>query len=103
MEEKWINFKIESIYDCRIYLKGEWDITSYDEDTDMGDWSYEQNNGMMESHIPRYWKVDGENLSEEFDQFIDSIDWDNFRQALWDYQDVEKTIECRDYILYINS
>lgn len=103
MDEKWINFKLESKTDSRIYLKGEWDITSYDEDTNEGDWSYEQNNGMMEAHIPRYWKVDGENLSEEYDQFIDSIDWDMFRQNLFDCQDESKSFDCGDYILHVND
>ena len=103
MEEKWINFKLESKTDSRIYLRGEWDISSYDEDIDDGDWSYEQNDGQMASHIPSYWKVDGENLSFEFDQFIDSIDWDMFRQWLWDCQDEEKTVDCGDYILHINK
>lgn len=102
--EKWINFKIESKKDSRIYLTGEWDISSYDEDTNEGDWSYEQNDGTFASHIPSYLKVDGDNLSFEFDQFIGSIDWSMFRQYLWDFQDTEnKSIDCGDYILHINN
>lgn len=101
--EKWINFKLVSKNDERLYLEGEWDITSYDEDTDDGEWTYEQNDGTMQSHIPTYWKRDGENLSFEYDKFLDSIDWEMFRQWLWDCQNENKTVDCGDYLLHINE
>lgn len=100
---EWINFKLINKGDSRLYLKGEWDITDYDEDIDNGTWEYEQNNGLMESHIPSYWKVDGENLSEEFSHFIDSIDWAEFREMLLLNADKNKSFDCGDYILHINE
>ena len=57
----------------------------------------------MGNHIPSYWKVDGENLSEEFSHFIDSIDWAEFRELLLDNTDNNKSIDCGDYILHINE
>lgn len=102
-EENWVGFKIVSKADDRIYLAGQFDINSYDEDTDMGDWEYEQNDGKMASHIPAYWKVNGENLSFEYEQFIDSIDWEIFRQYLFDFADENKSIDMGTYFLYINE
>lgn len=102
-EEKWVNFKIVSKNDERIYIAGQFNLNSYDEDTDMGDWEYEQNDGTYSSHIPSYWKVDGENLSFEFDNFIGKIDWGMFRQWLMDCRNESKTIDCGDYILHING
>lgn len=99
---KYVSFKLISAKDERIYLKGEVDINTID-DTDGGDWEYEQNNGLMENHIPQYWKVGSENLSFEFNQFINSIDWDMFRQYLWDCQDEDITVNFYGNILIIND
>lgn len=99
---KYITFKLVNPKDERIYLKGEVDINTID-DTDGGDWEYEQNNGLMENHIPQYWKVGRENLSFEFNQFINSIDWDMFRQYLWDCQDEDITVNFYGNILIIND
>ena len=101
-EEEIVEFKLVSKEDSRIYLNGTFDVASYDEDTCDGDWEYEQNDGSFSSHLPSYWKVNGENLSFEFDQFIDSIDWESFRQHLFDFKDTDKSIDCGDYILHIN-
>ena len=102
-EENWVGFKIVSKADDRIYLAGQFDISSYDEDTDLGDWEYEQNDGSYESHLPRYWKVDGESLSFEYGAFIDCIDWDIFRQYLFDFADENKSIDMGTYFIHINE
>ena len=99
---KYVTFKLVNSDDERIYLKGEVDINTID-DTDGGNWEYEQNNGLMENHIPQYWKVGRENLSFEFNQFINSIDWDMFRQYLWDCQDDDITVNFYGNILIIND
>lgn len=101
-EEKFVEFKLESKNDSRIYIAGTFDINSYDEDTDSG-WEYEQNDGTYSSHLPRYWKVDGESLSFEYGAFIDCIGWEMFRQWIWDCQDEQRTIDCGVYYLHING
>ena len=101
-EEKIVEFKLVSKEDNRIYLNGTFDVASYDEDTCDGDWEYEQNDGSFSSHLPSYWKVNGENLSFEYDQFLDNIDWESFRQHLFNFKDTDKSIDCGDYILHIN-
>ena len=58
---------------------------------------------MMQSHIPSYWKVDGENLSFEYDQFIDSIDWEWFRQTIWDCRNENRTFIRGDIVIHIND
>lgn len=102
MEEKIVEFRLISKQDNRIYLKGNWDISNYEENTDDGDWEYQQNDGTMASHIPSYWSCE-ENLSFEFSQFIDSIDWEIFRQWLIDCQNENRSVDCGDYILHIND
>lgn len=102
MQEKIVEFKFESKNDNRIYLHGTVDINTID-DLDGGDWGYEQNNGTYASHLPHYWKVDGESLSFEYGAFIDCIDWEMFRQWIWDYQDENRTIDCGVYYLHINN
>ena len=102
-EEKIVEFKLQSKNDNRIYIAGNFDINSYDADTCEGDWEYEQNDGTMASHLPKYWKVNGESLSFEYGAFIDCIDWESFRQYLFEFQDSEKSIDCGIYILYING
>ena len=101
-EENWITFKIISKEDERLYLAGEVDISSID-DEDGGDWSYEQNNGLFDSHLPSYWKVGSEDLSYKFSMFLNLVDWEIFRQYLSDFQDENKLIDCGDYILHINE
>ena len=102
MTEEIVAFKIESKSDDIIFLEGSWDISTYDEDTDDGDWEYQQNDGTYQAHLPSYWKVDGENLSEEYDRFLQSIDWEMFRQWLMDFRNESKTTDCGEYILHIN-
>lgn len=103
MGEKIVEFKLQSKNDNRIYIAGTFDINSYDEDFDDGDWEYEQNDGTMASHLPTYWKVNGESLSFEYGAFIDCIDWESLRQYLFEFQDSEKSIDCGVYLLHING
>lgn len=102
MNENIIKFKLESKNDSRIYLNGGVDINTID-DTDGGDWNYEQNDGTYNNHIPSYWKTFNEDLSDNFHEFLDIIDWEDFQQTLWDYQDENLTVDCGKYLLHIND
>lgn len=96
-----VEFKLISKNDSRIYLKGSVDFDG--EMLDEGEWEYEQNNGLFDSHIPSYWKVDGENLSDEFEVFLGEIDWEMFRQYLYDFKDENKTVDFFGNQLIIND
>lgn len=102
MEENYVSFKLENKEDNMIYLAGEVDINTID-DTDGGDWSYEQNDGTFDSHIPGYWKTFNEDLTDEFHDLLNSIDWEDFQQALCNFKNENKTFDCGEYILHINE
>lgn len=99
---KNVEFQLISKADSRIYLKGEVDIDTID-DFDGGDWEYEQNNGLFDSHIPTYWKTFGEDLTDEFNDFLGGIDWVMFRQYLVDFADEDETVNFYGNTLIIND
>lgn len=102
--EKWINFKIISKNDERLYLKGTWDITNYNpEEDDTGDWEYEGNDGLMNQQMPRHWTSDNEDLTDAFEEFLGKLDWFTIEQFLWDFQQEMKTVEFPEYTLEMNS
>ena len=98
---EYVSFKLISSEDERIYLNGSVDIDTIDDDEP--EFEFEQNDGLFSNHLPQYWKTFGENLTDDFNRFIDSIDWDMFKQYLYDCKD-ENTI-CNFYgeILVINE
>ena len=98
---KYVCFKLISAKDERIYLNGSVDIDTIDDDEP--EFEYEQNEGTFESHIPTYWKTFGENLTDDFDRFIDTIDWDMLKQYLCDFQDDNVTLNFYGNILVIND
>lgn len=100
--EEYVSFKLESKDDCRIYLAGEVDINTID-DTDGGDWSYEQNDGTIGYHIPTYWKTFTQDLTDAFHEFLNIIDWEAFQQALCDFKSENRTFNCKGYLLHINE
>lgn len=102
MEQKeiYVNFKLESKEDSRIYLAGSVEFGLDDEDIE---WEYEQNDGFHSNRIPTYWKVNGEDLSFEFDQFISTIEFDVVEQELWGCRDENRTFDYGKYILVINE
>lgn len=99
--EEYVSFKLESKEDSRIYFAGEVDINTID-DTDGGDWSYEQNDGTYGHHIPSYWKT-SEDLSDAFHDLLNSIDWEDFQQSLCDFTKENRTFDCGEYLLHINE
>lgn len=99
---KYVEFKLINSEDERIYLKGNLNLETIDDDEP--EWEFEQNNGMMENRVPQYWKTFNENLTDKFEIFLESIDWDMFKQYLFDYKDeINKTINFYGDILIINK
>lgn len=99
--EKYVGFKLISTKDERVYLNGSIDINPVDDDEP--DYEFEQNDGTYSNHIPSYWKTFGENLTDDFDRFIDTIDWDMLKQYLCDFQDDNVTLNFYGDILVIND
>ena len=100
--EKYVSFKLESKSNSNVYLAGCVDINTID-DTDGGNWEYEQNDGTFDSHIPNYWKTFDKDLTDEFHDFLNTIDWEAFQQALCDFKDENRTFDCGEYFLHINE
>lgn len=101
-DEKFVEFELQSKKDSNIYLKGTVDLDTID-DLDGGDWEYEQNDGTYGQNIPTYWKTFNEDLTDDFHDLLNIIDWENFRQALCDFADENRTFDCGEYILHING
>ena len=99
--EKWVEFKLINSEDDRIYLKGNVDINTINDDE--VEFEFEQNDGTYDTRIPHYWKTRGEDLTESFEIFIHSIDWDMLKQYLWDFQDENDTVNFYGDILIINE
>ena len=98
---KYVSFKLISAKDERIYLNGSVNIETIDDDE--AEFEYEQNDGLFSNHIPTYWKTFGEDLTDDFNRFLESIDWDMFRQWLWDCQDDNDVFDFYGHILIIND
>ena len=99
--EKYVGFKLINSEDERIYLKGNVNIETIDDDE--VEFEFEQNDGTYDTQIPHYWKTNGEDLTDAFTFFVDTIDWDMFKQYLWDFQDDNDTVNFYGDILVINE
>ena len=99
--EKWVSFKLINSDDERIYLDGSANINTIDDDEP--EFEYEQNDGTYDSHIPNYWKTFGEDLTDVFEVFVHTIDWEMLKQWLWDFQDENATVNFYGNILIIND
>ena len=98
---KYVEFKLISSYDERIFLDGSVDIDTIDDDEP--EFEFEQNDGTFNTQIPHYWKTLGEDLSDEFQNFIHTIDWEMLKQFLWDFQDENATVNFYGDILIVNE
>ncbi len=98
---KYVEFKLISTKDERIYLNGSIDINTVDDDEP--EIEFEQNDGSYSHQIPRYWKTMGDDLSDEFQIFVHSIDWSMLNQYLWDFRDENTTLNFYGDILIIND
>ena len=98
---KYVEFKLINPEDERIYLKGNVDINTIDDDEP--EFEYEQNDGTFDTHLPSYWKTRGEDLTDAFEVFLNIIDWEMFNQYLWDFQDDNDTVNFQGNILIINE
>ena len=99
--EKYVNFKLISNKDGRIYLGGCIDINTVDDDEP--EYEFEQNDGTYNSQIPHYWKINGDDLSTEFEVFVQTIDWEMLNQFLWDFHDEDATVNFYGDLLIINK
>lgn len=99
--EKYVDFKLIKNEDERIYLNGSINIDTIDDDEP--EFEFEQNDGTYSSRIPQYWKTRGDDLSDEFEIFVQTIDWDMLKQYLWDFQDDNDAVNFYGDILIINE
>ena len=97
-----VKFNIVDNKDRRLYLKGEIDLDTVGVNH-YGDWKYLQWNGEYEYHLPKYWTVNGKNLSIEYGQFIDRINFDSVYMDILKYQDRNVSSTYKDYFLHIND
>ena len=99
--EKYVDFKLIKNEDERIYLNGSINIDTIDDDEP--EFEFEQNDGTYSSQIPPYWKTRGDDLSDEFEIFVQTIDWNMLKQYLWDFQDDNDAVNFYGDILIINE
>ena len=98
---KYVSFKLISAKDERIYLKGTVNIDTIDDDEP--EFEFEQNDGTYNSQLPYYWKTNGEDLSDAFGIFTQTIDYEMLNQFLADFADDNVTINFYGNILIIND
>lgn len=98
---KYVEFKLVNSDDERIYLKGNVDIDTIDDDEP--EFEFEQNDGTFSTHIPHYWKTYGDDLTDNFEVFINTIDWEMLKQYLCDFQDDNDILNFYGNILIIND
>ena len=98
---QYVEFKLISSQDERIFLDGNVDIDTIDDDEP--EFEYMQNNGTYDTHLPNYWKVDGDDLSDDFEVFVHSIEWERLNQFLWDFRFERDVFDFQGNILIINN
>ena len=98
---QYVEFKLISSQDERIFLDGNVDIDTIDDDEP--EFEYMQNNGTYDTHLPIYWKVDGDDLSDDFEVFVHSIEWERLNQFLWDFRFERDVFDFQGNILIINN
>ena len=99
--DQYVEFNLISSKDKRIYLKGDVNIDTIQDDEP--EFEYEQNDGTFSPHLPQYWKTSGNDLSDKFEIFLGNIDWEMLNQYLYDFQDEKTTVNFYGDILQING
>lgn len=97
----WVSFKLINKEDHRVYIAGELDVDTVDDDEP--EYTFEQNDGTFSSHLPTYWKTNSADLTDEFNEFSQSLDWEMLNQYLWDFRNEDVTLNFEGDILIIND